>query len=60
MFSNMFVSMFFNSCVEDSGPTKHADGTCKVDSSPEECPSTASSAVRAAIQIACRVRKFTT
>ena len=41
MFSNMGGSMeaFFDSCVVVGGPTKHADGRCMVDSSPEECPS---------------------
>ena len=39
MFSNELGTMedFFESCGQIGGPTRHHDGTCMVDSSPDEC-----------------------
>ena len=39
MFSNQLgtIEDYFNTCGVVGGPTRHVDGTCMVDSSPEEC-----------------------
>ena len=39
MFSDIYGTMkdFFNTCVEVGGPTRHADGMCMVDASPDLC-----------------------
>ena len=39
MFSDIYGTMedFFKTCVEVGGPTRHADGMCMVDASPDLC-----------------------